>query len=372
MSAALVPTQGEPVRHQTDIESTCQNSLLNVLAKNKKTIDAVVGQIMDPKRFAYLAVMAIRQTPALAGCSPFSFLNAVMLASQMGLEIRRDSAYLIPFGKECQLLIDYKGKLTLARRGGNVGGIQAVTVRERDDFQWSYTANGVSFHHEPKFFKGDRGNIVGVYAFAQINGATAPQFCEPMNLADIDKIRRRSRAGVKSMSLQEIFKAGEINADGQQEWQSWGFRDPRRQPWVTDFEAMAWKTTLHRLCKSLPLDPIGQLSQEVDEGFETGRQPNILGDAIEIDPADDKPMIEAAATHEEFQQKRAQIVAAKTAPKANGSKEKENLLAQIAAHYEDDGYHKVLSANGREHSELTTLTVDQLRVILTELEAVAA
>lgn len=298
------------VKTQTAIEAECQNTLLQVLAKNKKTIDAVLGQIMDPKRFAYLAVMAIRQTPALAGCSPFSFLNAVMLASQMGLEIRRDSAYLIPFGKECQLLIDYKGKLNLARRSGKVGGIQSVTIRENDEFEWGYDMNGVRFHHKPDF-KRDRGAIVGVYAFAQLVGG-GTQFCEPMSLDDIDKIRKRSRAGVSSMSLKEIFAAQEIASDGKQVWQNWGFRDPRRQPWVTDFEAMALKTALHRLCKALPLDPAGQLSQEVDEGFETGKQPNVLADAVDIDPADDKPMIEAAENHEQFQQKREQITAAKT------------------------------------------------------------
>lgn len=297
------------VRPQTGIEEQCQNTLLNVLAKNKKTIDAVLGKVVDPKRFAYLAVMAIRQTPALAGCSPFSFLNAVMLASQMGLEIRRDSAYLIPFGKECQLLIDYKGKLNLARRSGKVGGIQAVAVHENDDFKWGYDRNGVCFHHNIDWDR-DRGPIKSVYAFAQLNeGGT--QFCEPMNLAEIDKIRKRSRAGVPSMSLAEIFAAHELASDGKQIWQNWGFRDPRRQPWVTDFEAMALKTVLHRLCKALPLDPAGQLSQEVDEGFETGKQPNILADSVEIDPADDKPMIEAAETNAEFQDKRAQIVAAK-------------------------------------------------------------
>lgn len=315
MSAELTRQEPGAVRTQTAIEDQCQNTLLSVLAKNKKTIDAVLGQIMDPKRFAYLAVMAIRNTPALAGCSPMSFINSVMLASQMGLEIRRDSAYLIPFGKECQLLIDYKGKLNLARRGGKVGGIQAVTIRENDDFAWGYDINGVNFHHKPDFRK-DRGQIVGVYAFAQLVGGGV-QFCEPMGLEDIDKIRKRSRAGVASMSLAEIFAAQQIGSDGKQVWQNWAFRDPRRQPWVTDFEAMMQKTALHRLCKALPLDPAGQLSQEVDEGFETGKQPNILADAVDIDPADDKPMIESVeeGDRDGFQQRREQIVAAKTATK---------------------------------------------------------
>lgn len=291
------------VRPQTEIENTCQHKLLDVLGRYKKTIDAVVGGFLDSKRFAWLVVSAVRANPRLAECSPASFLNSVMLATQMGVEIRRDSAYLIPFGKECQLLIDYKAKLGLARRGGKVGGIQAVTIRQKDAFEWQYTISGVKFLHDP--FKAgilspeERGDIVGVYAFAQLTEG-GMQFREPMSLSEIDRIRKRSHAGVSSMSLDQIFKAHEFTADGKQmEWQTWQYKDPRRQPWVTDFEAMALKTVLHSLYKSIPLEAAASLSQEVDEGFETGKQPNILGDAVNVDPVDEQPMITASVEEQE-------------------------------------------------------------------------
>lgn len=348
----LAKREEQAVRPQTAIEETCQNTLLAVLAKNKKTIDAVIGQTMDPKRFAYLAVMAIRQTPALAGCSPFSFLNAVMLATQMGLEIRRDSAYLIPFGKECQLLIDYKGKLNLARRGGKVGGIQAVTIRQGDEFAWSYGPKGVEFAHSPKFFSG-RGSIIGVYSFAQINGG-GTQFCEPMSIGDIDKIRRQARAGGKGYSIDKILAMQEVGEDGKMLWDSIPYRD--RTPWLTHFEAMAWKTSLHRLCKALPLDPMGQLSQEVDEGFETGKQPQILADAMDIDPADDKPMIEVAATQEEFQQKRAEIIADKTQRAPTKLDKHDEAHAALVVQYGEDAVLKAINRNGEESWEATPKT----------------
>lgn len=289
------------VRPQTEIEQTVQVKLVDVLSRYKKSIDAMLPKMIDPKRFAWLAVTAVRSNPRLAECSPASFINSVMLATQMGLEIRRDSAYLIPFGKECQLLIDYKGKMGLARRSGKVGGIQAVSVRAGDDFDWHYDKTGVVFNHRPFGERNgtvkitseeERGALVGFYAFAELtNGGT--QFREPMSLAEIDRIRRRSRAGVPSMSLQDIFDAHAMTEDGKQAiWQSWQFRDPRRQPWVTDFEAMAIKTVLHSLFKSLPLDPEAQRSQEVDEGYETGKQPNILADIVDIEPQDTMPMIE--------------------------------------------------------------------------------
>ncbi len=291
------------VRPQTDIEQSTQKTLLEVLGRYKKSIDAVLPKLIDPKRFAWLAVSAVRSNPRLAECSPASFINAVMLATQMGLEIRKDSAYLVPFGKECTLLVDYKGKMNIVRRGGRVGGIQAVTIRERDEFSWRYTIDGVAFSHNP-FPTGivspeERGQIVGVYAFAHLIGGGI-QFREPMSLSEIDRIRKRSRAGVNSMTLAEIFAAHELTEDGKQAvWQSWQYKDPRRQPWCTDFESMALKTVLHSLFKSLPLDPAAQLSQAVDEGYETGKQPNILADIVDIDPADERPMIEASAEEQD-------------------------------------------------------------------------
>jgi len=288
-------------RPQTEIEQTVQVKLVDVLSRYKKSIDAMLPKMIDPKRFAWLAVTAVRANPRLAACSPASFINSVMLATQMGLEIRRDSAYLVPFGTECQLLIDYKGKMGLARRSGKVGGIQAVTIRARDDFDWHYDKSGVVFLHRPfgerngniKILSDeDRGPMVGFYAFAELtNGGT--QFREPMSLAEIDRIRKRSRAGVNSIDLDAIFAAHQLTEDGKQAiWQSWQYKDPRRQPWVTDFEQMALKTVLDSLFKSLPLDPEAQRSQEVDEGYETGQQPNILADIVDIDPQDTKPMIE--------------------------------------------------------------------------------
>jgi recombination protein RecT len=316
-------------RPKTEIENSCQKTLLNVLTRYHKSIEAMLPKLIDPKRFAWLAVTAIRSDPRLAGCTPASFINSVMLATQMGLEIRRDSAYLVAYGTTCQLLIDYKGKVGIARRSGKVGGIQAVTIRERDAFEWKYTIDGVVFKHEP-FANGivspeERGDIVGVYAFAHLTDG-GKQFREPMSLSEIDRIRRRSKAGVSFMTLNQIFEAHKLTEDGSQAiWQTWEYKDKRRQPWVTDFEPMALKTVLHSLFKSLPMDPAGDLSQRVDEGFETGKQPNILADLVDIDPIDEKPMIEASveeqqkAMEEKLSQVRQDAAAKKAARKATPS-----------------------------------------------------
>jgi phage RecT family recombinase len=281
----------------TAIEVQAQTKLLDVLRKYEGPIKALIGRTLDPVRFSQLAVSAIKSNPALAGCSPSSFMNSVLLAMQMGVEIRRDSAYLIPFGKQCQLLLDYKAKISLARRGGKVGGIQAVSIRERDDFESWYDERGFHVHHRPSP-KGqvrsaeERGALIGVYAFAELIGG-GMQWREPMSMDELERIRKRSRAGCASVTLDEIREAGRLTPDGsQQVWQTWGFKDPRRTPWVTDHEAMCWKTALHSLYKGIPLDDATRMSQDADEGFETGHQRDFMGDFHSFDPVDSQPMVE--------------------------------------------------------------------------------
>lgn len=303
-------TQELAPRPQSEIEKSAQQRLIDVLGRYKKSIDAVLPKMMSPQRFAWLAIQAIRTNPNIAACSPSSFLNSVILATQMGIEIRRDSAYLVPYGKDCQLLIDYKAKLDLARRSGKVKGIQAVTVREKDAFSWKYGAHGVEFSHDP-FKDGikdpdERGPIVAVYAFAHVESGI--QFREPMSLREIDRIRRRSRAGVREMSLADILAANQLTEAGDPLWNNWEYKDKRRKPWVTDFEAMALKTVLHSLCKSLPLSPEAQLSQEVDDGLDTGKQPDALAEIVDVQFEDTQPMIESmdADDYEKYKAERIQ------------------------------------------------------------------
>jgi len=283
--------------HGTAIEVQAQTKLLDVLRKYEGPIKALIGRTLDPVRFSQLAVSAIKSNPNLAGCSPSSFMNSVLLAMQMGVEIRRDSAYLIPFGKQCQLLLDYKAKISLARRGGKVGGIQAVSIREHDEFESYYDERGFHVHHRPSP-KGqvrsaeERGALIGVYAFAELIGG-GMQWREPMSMDELERIRKRSRAGAASVTLEEIREAGRLTQDGsQQVWQTWKFNDPRRTPWITDHEAMCWKTALHSLYKGIPLDDATRMSQDADEGFETGHQRDFMGDFHSFDPVDSLPMVE--------------------------------------------------------------------------------
>ena len=233
------------------VTRTAEKILLDVIAANKKTLEAILPTQLQGDRFLRLLVGAIRKNQALTQCTPGSFINAVLTATSLGLEIRPNSAYLVPFKSECQLIIDYRGKMDLARRSGKVGVISAKLVHAADKFDYRFDSQtGEHFEFRPAMWaekdgtripleKDGAGQILLGFGFAEILGAAHFQ-TTIMLVSEIEAIRKRA-ASSRSKS-----------------------------PWDTDWEQMALKTILHRLCKGLPQSPELDRSQEVDEAMATG------------------------------------------------------------------------------------------------------
>lgn len=327
---------------QTVIEHEAAQSVLALMKKYARTFEGVLPQGLTKERFAWLAVNSVRQTPALAGCTSVSFMNSVLLAANMGLEIRRNSAYLIPYGKECQLLIDYRGKIDLARRSAKIGQVTVELVRERDLFEFERTAKGTQFRHKPYIYMAhggriavpdeERGEIVLGYVMTSIEGSPDPQI-EIMTLDEIEKIRRRAKsgAGVDFQSFGKTIKALSLAEIRQKDAATMGFRDPYRVPWVTDYDQMARKTLVHRAANYWPQTPALALSQEVDSAEAIGSpmpQVEIIANAM-IDPADDKPMVLIPEGFEA--QRAAQIAVVEQKTRGGKSTKIENLRAQVNA-----------------------------------------
>lgn len=175
---------------------------------------------LTPERLARIAITTMRVTPSLMQCSVPSLLGAMVQCAQLGLEPdpRLGLAYLVPYGKDCQLIIGYRGLIQLARRSGDVATVEAHVVYEHDHFdcQWGTEAH---LTHRPLIL-GDRGEAVMVYALAKFADGSA--LWEVMSRADVDAIRARSKT----------------SSNG---------------PWKTDYLEMARKTVVRRLSKYLPL-----------------------------------------------------------------------------------------------------------------------
>lgn len=194
----------------------------------KAQIKKALPKHLTPDRFIRIAITAMTRTPKLTQCTQASLFGALLNLSQLGIEPDGRRAHLIPYGQECQLIIDYKGLVELVMRSGLVANIHADIVCENDVFEYN---RGIITNHLIDF-KQSRGVVYAVYAICRFKDGTEKS--EVMTKEEVEAIRTRSPAG----------KSG---------------------PWVTDWNEMAKKTVFRRLSKWLPLSPEYRDALEVDD-----------------------------------------------------------------------------------------------------------
>ncbi len=185
-------------------------------------------------RFTRVCITALTRNPKLQECTPESFMRCLLDLSAMGLEPDGRRAHLIPYGKECTLVVDYKGTVELVMRSGIVSIIHADKVCENDLFEYD---RGEIKQHKIDFKK-PRGNAYAYYALVRFKDGS--EKAEVMNMEDIEAIRERSQ-GYKS-----------------------AIQYKKSHPWLTDFDEMAKKTVFKRCSKWL------QLSPEIRDALEKG------------------------------------------------------------------------------------------------------
>jgi len=184
---------------------------------------------LTPERFARIAITALTRTPKLQECTKESVMKCLLDCSAMGIEPDNRKAYLIPYGKECTLIVSYMGLVELIRRSGDVVSIRAETVCAKDDFSW---ADGQIRHVIN--WREDRGEVQAVYAEAIMK--SGEKQASVMTKAEVESIRKKSKAGSSG-------------------------------PWVEFWSEMAKKTAVRRLSKMLPLasEIMDQVSKDDDQ-----------------------------------------------------------------------------------------------------------
>ena len=202
-----------------DLQKKAYLTVADLLKKNSASISAAMPKHMSIDRLSRIALSELRTTPALLNCEPTSLMNSITKAAHLGLEVggALGHAYLVPFQTEATLIIGYRGLISLARRSGEILSISAQCARENDVFEFEYGLHE-RLRHIPAI--GSRGDITHAYAIARLKDGGLQY--DVMTKADIDAIRKRSRAGGSG-------------------------------PWVTDYEEMARKTVVRRLFKYLPV-----------------------------------------------------------------------------------------------------------------------
>lgn len=206
---------------------------------------------MSPERYARIAITAMTRTPKLLECTPASVMKCLLDCSASGLEPDNRRAYLIPYGKECTLIISYMGLIELVRRSGDVVSVRAETVCENDSFTW---ING-QVNHSVDWRK-PRGKVQAVYAEAVMK--SGEKQTAVMTHEEVEAIRKRSKAGTSG-------------------------------PWISDWAEMAKKTAVRRLSKMLPLssevmDHVTRDDDQFDGFRNVTPAPKVLPMSAVIDP----------------------------------------------------------------------------------------
>jgi len=216
-------------------------TLQDLLNRMKPEIEKALPKHLNAERFARIALTEVRRTPKLLECTQASFLGALMMAAQTGLEPGPFGfCYIVPYTSKrtgittAQFQISAKGYVNLMYRSGEVVSVASNVVYENDLFEFEYGIDE-KLRHIPKF-DGDRGKRICVYAIAHFKDGGHMYVVLPPDV--IKKIRSKSQT-------------------------------PNNGPWV-DWEDEMWiKSALKRLAKYAPLSPELKRKLDLDETIKT-------------------------------------------------------------------------------------------------------
>jgi len=230
------------------------------LATRMGQIKSVIANKLTPEKMARIALNELRSNAYLAKIAmdnPSSFLNAIIQASHLGLEIGGvlGQAYLVPFKGEIKMMPGYRGLISLARRSGEINSINAQVVYENDEFDLELGLE-TKVRHKPKL-DGDRGEPIISYMVAHFKDGGS--HFEWMTVAEIMSIKARSTA------VQSAAKSGKTT------------------PWDTDRDEMIKKTVIRRGWKYLPMSIEMQDAEKIESAAEQGKSVVINDGSITVD-----------------------------------------------------------------------------------------
>ncbi len=238
--------QNAPARQVTP-----EQSLNGLLKRMGPEIQRALPRHMDADRMARIALTAVRTTPKLLECDQMSFLAAIMQSAQLGVEPNTGlgQAYLIPYGKQVQFQLSYKGLIDLAVRSGQYKAIYAHEVYANDELVFEYGLYK-DLKHVPASIP--EGEPIGYYAVYHLqNGGFDFVYWT------------RERIDQHAKKFSQAVQKG---------WTS---------PWKTNYDAMAKKTVLKEVLKYAPKSIEFQKTVEADSSIKQEIAPD-MSEVIDV------------------------------------------------------------------------------------------
>lgn len=225
-----------------------------MIYKMRSKIEMALPKHITPERMIRMCLTSMHKRPKLQQCEQRSLVQSVIELSQLGLEpdTPLGHAWIVPYKREAQIIIGYKGMISLADRAGLV--LSAEAVYEKDHFSYRLGTDP-KIEHVP--YEGpDRGALRYSYAVCQFaDGRITFKVCTPA----------------------EIQRAKESSASWQTGQQNKSKRD---SPWYTDEASMWIKTAVRRLCPLLPMTAELARAVQLDYEQEIGR--SNVGDSFGV------------------------------------------------------------------------------------------
>ena len=191
--------------------------------RNRERFEAVLPRHVEARPFIGMAEAALYRDDKLmeaASESPQAFFSALMKCASLGHRPGSEEFYLIPRkikGKmQVQGIEGYRGIVERMYRSGAVASVIVREVCVKDDFKY-IEGEMDRPRHEIDWFGGDRGDMIGVYAYAIMTTGAVSRVVI-LNADDIAKIKARSEGSNSEFS-----------------------------PWQRDTRAMWWKSAARRL-----------------------------------------------------------------------------------------------------------------------------
>lgn len=222
-------------------------------------------------QFVLSALSIVNSNDKLSAASPKSVYMAVMTAAALDLPINPNLgfAYIVPYGKDAQFQMGYRGFIQLAQRSGQFKTIAAAPIYEGQLVEEN-PLTGFVFDFSPSAKKSDI--IVGYAAYFQLLNGFEKTFYMTKKQAE---------------------------AHGKKYSKSYNFG-----PWKEDFDGMAQKTVLKLLLsKFAPLSIEMQKAIVLDQGvvndYETEEATYVDNTPVQVDKEEErvKAMIEMCGTN---------------------------------------------------------------------------
>ena len=250
-------------------------TMQDLIKRNAEEYKKVLPKHMNAERMTRIFVTALSLNPDLEKCTKKSFLGAIFMCAQIGLELNIDGqAYIIPFYNskkingewvkvyEAHFIICYKGYITLFYNSPNSVSINMKEVYENDIFEYEYGTNA-HIKHIPASKK-NRGEVVYYYAIAKLkNGG---ELFHVMSKEDcIEHGKEHSKCWTTQIKDPKTGKM--VNCDG---------HFMANTPWAKDLDSMCKKTVLIQLAKVLPKSSEVHAALELDNTTKSIIAPNML------------------------------------------------------------------------------------------------